>query len=821
MKRCLTIAGFLAISPATYGGSVLLGTWSIGSSFSTPQIATAARPVLMYFGPNNEFLSPLFEQLPLPVVFPTMVMEKVTGIDDTDFNAFVSRLTDGEDDALHVLAWSPDGPIGGGGGLESEIDFLVPSAGPDLIGYRVDSIREVLEVDLQSPGADPLGTGINTDWSVSGFYEFYGTPIPEPGTFALCILAAIGLSARRRCGLADGSSRRPNCICVGLAVSVVLPITAATSYGQCVTGGADNLVNGLNGSDTNQHDFVNQCFAALGTNVTITIQAMADLGCNSADATKNPPIGGQCPTACSPIPCCDTAPENKYVTATANGHALNPSVSGSSNMPSNGRFFADWNGDCYTSAQACLEAGRSPCDPETPGANRRNVTIPSATWNSWLGANGSTMTISVTSSASVTSAPNAVNSLALYCQNLGFNIQGCGTGACSGLCGPLTYTQVSVSYSAAPTCVPAQCPQGNICQYGDCVGGSCVLLNRPNGTTCTSDGNPCTNDTCNGSGTCTHPNNSNPCNDGLFCNGTDTCSGGSCSTHSGDPCPGEYCDESADVCRRIIVSSNPPDCAIDARKPSDPDGSPLYGWQSAVLTMSGSASGIVAGNFSVTSTSGTAPSVSNVSISSTDVTVNLSGRIPPGAWTTITYNPGLSSVCLGYLPADANNDATSAPVDILDLVDNLNGVYSPPMQIWQCDPDRSALCAPADILELIDLLNGAGAYDVWNGVSIGTAPCACQMLMAGGSSGEEFDSRFADSFVAYLATSAPTDSEAKAEFVAVVEGLTAWCLTECNFEVREAIVKLLEDESLAYHNDVGRELVPRIVALLLSGSPDE
>jgi hypothetical protein len=38
------------------------------------------------------------------------------------------------------------------------------------------------------------------------------------------------------------------------------------------------------------------------------------------------------------------------------------------------------------------------------------------------------------------------------------------------------------------------------------------------------------------------------CDDGLFCNGVDTCSGGSCG-HAGDPCSaGEICNETADSC---------------------------------------------------------------------------------------------------------------------------------------------------------------------------------------------------------------------------------------------------------------------------------
>jgi len=36
--------------------------------------------------------------------------------------------------------------------------------------------------------------------------------------------------------------------------------------------------------------------------------------------------------------------------------------------------------------------------------------------------------------------------------------------------------------------------------------------------------------------------------DGLFCNGTDTCAGGSCIVDSGDPCPGGSCNEITDAC---------------------------------------------------------------------------------------------------------------------------------------------------------------------------------------------------------------------------------------------------------------------------------
>jgi hypothetical protein len=37
---------------------------------------------------------------------------------------------------------------------------------------------------------------------------------------------------------------------------------------------------------------------------------------------------------------------------------------------------------------------------------------------------------------------------------------------------------------------------------------------------------------------------------------------------------------------------------------------------------------------------------------------------------------------------------------------------------WQADVDRSSVVAPLDILAVIDLLNGAGEFDSWIGVSL-------------------------------------------------------------------------------------------------------
>jgi len=130
------------------------------------------------------------------------------------------------------------------------------------------------------------------------------------------------------------------------------------------------------------------------------------------------------------------------------------------------------------------------------------------------------------------------------------------------------------------------CTTGDVCTAGACAG---TPIQCSDGISCTvdacdeptglcqfdaskcpcqtdadcNDGNVCTDEFCCTSGacfqdpnlalTCIRSNNSNPCDDGLFCNGPDTCQGGTCSIHSGDPCVGggqcaETCDEAGNTC---------------------------------------------------------------------------------------------------------------------------------------------------------------------------------------------------------------------------------------------------------------------------------
>ncbi len=160
-----------------------------------------------------------------------------------------------------------------------------------------------------------------------------------------------------------------------------------------------------------------------------------------------------------------------------------------------------------------------------------------------------------------------------------------------------------------------------------------------------------------------------------------------------------------------LLSSNPPAEAIDARRPSDPDGNNPTGWTIFDLTLNGEPCPMSSARFIVSQQGGTqaVPVVSSVQmLSESVVRLTLNKAVDPGAWTLIEDT--LSGVYLhvGFLPGDVNGNGTTTPSDILTLIDSLNGVSLLPQ--WSSDVDRSGIPAPADILTLIDLLNGAGTF---------------------------------------------------------------------------------------------------------------
>jgi len=186
-----------------------------------------------------------------------------------------------------------------------------------------------------------------------------------------------------------------------------------------------------------------------------------------------------------------------------------------------------------------------------------------------------------------------------------------------------------------------------------------------------------------------------------------------------------------------ILVSSPPDSAIDAREDVSDESMVRQGFQRIRFEFAEgvgdpATSGLLnSDNFSVEAQSGTVQvaEVELVAGSRNTHDVFLTEPIPAGEWTSLgviakradDYTVS-AEVRLGFLPGDVSGNGTSSPSDILELIDGLNHVRVPPLEIWQCDIDRSEVCNPADILRTIDLLNGVGTTWPWLNVSLPPRP---------------------------------------------------------------------------------------------------
>lgn len=102
------------------------------------------------------------------------------------------------------------------------------------------------------------------------------------------------------------------------------------------------------------------------------------------------------------------------------------------------------------------------------------------------------------------------------------------------------------------------------------------------------------------------------------------------------------------------------------------------------------------------------PVVDSVSpIDATTALVTLSTPIPVYRTTCLYFTEGAPDeplLCVSRQPGDVNNSGRPNAMDVLDLIDSLNGVIR--LEPWQCDVDSSGVCNATDILEVVDVLNG-------------------------------------------------------------------------------------------------------------------
>lgn len=171
------------------------------------------------------------------------------------------------------------------------------------------------------------------------------------------------------------------------------------------------------------------------------------------------------------------------------------------------------------------------------------------------------------------------------------------------------------------------------------------------------------------------------------------------------------------------AGTDPPNCAIDAGIPHDPnDAAAKFGIQTIEMTFDSDPSALTTADFAVNvfPISG-APSVTDVtSVDEKTLRMTFSRIIDTNRYTCLRHKPSDRKFCWGYLPADSDASTLSETDDVLALLDNLDGMFGPPpMPVVQCDINRSGGCTPQDVLSSVNLLNGASDFDVWDGEIIG------------------------------------------------------------------------------------------------------
>lgn len=161
----------------------------------------------------------------------------------------------------------------------------------------------------------------------------------------------------------------------------------------------------------------------------------------------------------------------------------------------------------------------------------------------------------------------------------------------------------------------------------------------------------------------------------------------------------------------IIVSTDPPDEAIDAGETED---GLRARWSSVSLSFNSDASAVAASDFSIEASDGAAPLIVGFAPNGNAGILSLDRPISVGVWTTITYVPTEASFRLGHLPGDINGDGYAGPRDAIALIDALNGVI-PPLPTWATDVDRSGAFDADDTAALQLILAGNETEPPWNG----------------------------------------------------------------------------------------------------------
>lgn len=157
----------------------------------------------------------------------------------------------------------------------------------------------------------------------------------------------------------------------------------------------------------------------------------------------------------------------------------------------------------------------------------------------------------------------------------------------------------------------------------------------------------------------------------------------------------------------FMASAAPNGSIIDARQPSDPDGSNVNELNSVLLTFDGDTIDLLPEDLSLVA----APAVGISSVVAADrqVTIFFDAAIPIGTWATLSHVDSPEDIALAHRPGDVDGNATTSIDDVTALISALDGSTQLPAR--STDIDRSEATTAADLLRQMDLLIGAETYD--------------------------------------------------------------------------------------------------------------
>lgn len=162
-----------------------------------------------------------------------------------------------------------------------------------------------------------------------------------------------------------------------------------------------------------------------------------------------------------------------------------------------------------------------------------------------------------------------------------------------------------------------------------------------------------------------------------------------------------------------ILSSNPPNGAIDARQHTDRLNQQEFGVDFVDMDFPPDvASTLTVADFTVLQKGGmlAAPTVTDVQLLDADtVRVTLSRKLEPFSWTTVAHHD-TGIVRIAFLPGDVDGDQVVNNDDAIALSDFFLGGGATPSP-WSTDLDWSGATTPTDFLTLVDLLHGADLHE--------------------------------------------------------------------------------------------------------------